>query len=59
MTPQAQGLRPHPQAAPPDPADPRRAAGIENAVRRLLVDGVITDTLRAQGQDQACDPRRG
>jgi hypothetical protein len=41
MTPQAQGLRGLTRRLPPGPADLRRTAGIENAVRRLLLGGVM------------------
>ncbi|MDX6416279.1 MAG: hypothetical protein QOG28_899 [Trebonia sp.] len=41
MTPQAQGLRGLGRRLPPGPADLRRTAGIEDAVRRLLLGGVM------------------
>jgi hypothetical protein len=41
MTPQAQGLRGLARRLPPGPADLRRTAGIEDAVRRLLLGGVM------------------
>jgi hypothetical protein len=41
MTPPTQGLRELTRRLPPGPADLRRTAGIENAVRRLLLGGVM------------------
>lgn len=41
MTPPARGLRGLTRRLPPGPDDLRRTAGIENAVRRLLLGGVM------------------
>lgn len=41
MTPPVPGLRGLTRRLPPGPADLRRTAGIENAVRRLLLGGVM------------------
>jgi hypothetical protein len=41
MTLQAQGLRGLTRRLPPGPADLRRTAGVEDAVRRLLLGGVM------------------
>jgi hypothetical protein len=41
MTLQARGRQDFTRRLPPGPADLRRAAGMENAVRRLLLGGVM------------------
>jgi hypothetical protein len=41
MTPPARGPRRLTRRMPPGPADLRRTAGIEDAIRRLLLGGVM------------------